>query len=64
VTVTEENLIRVGNHLARSIGHHFGHGCPKISHAVPCTCGASKEQAQALADWSKLMDDIEELYAP
>ena len=61
MTLLEENLIRVGNHLARSVGHHISRNCPKLSPAVPCTCGAANEQALALADWSKLMDDIEEL---
>lgn len=58
MTDREELLIAVGTQLARSIGHRLGYSCPKISPAVPCTCGAARQQAQALADWDKLMDHI------
>jgi hypothetical protein len=60
MTATEEKLIEVGNKLARSIGHRMAHGCPKISPAVPCTCGAGAAQAQALANWDRLMEQIKE----
>jgi hypothetical protein len=60
MTATEEKMIEVGNALARSVGHKLSRGCPKVSPAVPCTCGASAEQAQALGDWCELMDQIKE----
>ena len=60
MTLTEEKLIEVGTALARSIGHRMGRNCPKISPAVPCTCGASSEQARALADWDRLAQQIKE----
>jgi hypothetical protein len=58
VTPTEEKLIEAGNALARAMGHRISRGCPKLSPAVPCTCGASAEQSQALSDWDHLMDAI------
>jgi hypothetical protein len=58
MTATEEKLLEVGNALARSIGHKINRGCPKISPAVPCTCGAAGQQAQALSDWEHLVDQI------
>lgn len=58
LTITEEKLIEVGNALARSIGHTFSARCPKISSAVPCTCGASVQQSQALSDWDHLVQKI------
>lgn len=60
MTATEEKLLELGNNLARAIGHRFGHNCPKMSHAVPCTCGAAAEQAKALADWDALTQQIKE----
>lgn len=54
----ETNLIELGNALARSIGHRMGSHCPKISPAVPCTCGAGADQAKALGDWQHLMADL------
>jgi hypothetical protein len=54
VTNLEEKLIEVGNALARSMGHAMGR-CPKSSPAVPCTCGAGAQQAQALEDWAHLI---------
>ena len=60
VTALEEKLIDVGTALARSIGHRMGRGCPKLSPAIPCTCGASSAQAQALSDWEHLTDQIKE----
>jgi hypothetical protein len=57
LTMREAELVRVGNALARSIGHVPGR-CPKISPAVPCTCGAGKQQQLALADWDDLVQDI------
>lgn len=60
MTVLEEKLIELGNTLARSIGHRLGMNCPKISSAVPCTCGAAREQAQALAEWDHLIQQIKE----
>ena len=60
MTATEEKLIEVGTALARSIGHRMGRNCPKLSPAVPCTCGAAAEHAQALGDWEHLMDQIKE----
>jgi len=61
MSVTETKLIEVGNALARTIGHRMARGCPKLSPAVPCTCGAAQEQAQALSDWEHLIDSIKEL---
>ena len=58
MTALEEKLIEVGNALARSIGHRLGRNCPKLSPAVPCTCGAAGEQAKALADWDRLAQQI------
>jgi hypothetical protein len=60
LTDREEKLVELGNAMARSIGHKIARGCPKLSPSVPCTCGASKEQAQALGDWLNLMDCIKE----
>ena len=60
LTPTEEKLIEVGTALARAIGHRMVRGCPKLSPAIPCTCGAAAEQAQALSDWDRLMDTIKE----
>ena len=56
-----EDLIRIGNALARSIGHNPEGRihCPKLSPAVPCTCGASAEQAKALDEWIRLVNEIE-----
>ena len=64
-TPIEIELIKAGTALARSVGHdpqnNGGpvHGCPKMSRAVPCTCGAAEQQAKALDDWQHLMVDIE-----
>jgi hypothetical protein len=60
LTPTEEKLIETGSALARAIGHRMGRGCPKLSPAVPCTCGASAEQSQALSDWLHLVEQIKE----
>ena len=60
LSATETKLIETGSALARAIGHRIGRGCPKLSPAVPCTCGASAEQAKALGDWCELMDAIKE----
>lgn len=60
MTAAEEKLIEVGSALARSIGHRMGHNCPKISPAVPCTCGAGAQQDKALAAWDALMQQIKE----
>lgn len=60
MTVIEEKLIEIGNNLARSIGHRLGGNCPKVSRAVPCTCGAALQQADALADWDQLIQQIKE----
>lgn len=59
MTPTEAKLIDAGNALARSIGHKIGAHCPKVSPAVPCTCGAGIEQAQALGDWAQLTESIQ-----
>lgn len=61
MTETEAKLLEVGTALARSIGHKISRGCPKLSPAVPCTCGAAQEQAKALDDWEHLIDVIEGL---
>ena len=53
---TEKKLIDAGNALARSLGHNMH--CPKASHAVPCVCCAGSQQAPALIDWERLMDEI------
>ena len=58
MTTIEQKLLEVGNALARSIGHRMGRGCPKISPAVPCTCGAKDQQAQALDAWDKLAQEV------
>lgn len=60
MTALEEKLIETGAALARSIGHRMGYNCPKISPAVPCTCGAGAEQGRALAAWDALMQQIKE----
>jgi hypothetical protein len=60
MTATEEKLLELGNALARSIGHSMNRGCPKAHPSVPCTCGAGARQAQALADWEHLVDQIKE----
>ena len=52
----EIKLIEAGNALARSIGHRMR--CPKISPAVPCTCGEELKQAQARSDWEHLVEAI------
>jgi hypothetical protein len=62
VTIVETKLIEAGNALARSIGHRMGYNCPKISPAVPCTCGAGLQQAKALSDWDHLVRSIKEFY--
>ena len=54
MTVTEEKLIDVGNTLARALGHVPG--CPKVSPAIPCTCGEGAKQAKALDDWKHLVE--------
>lgn len=58
MTDLEAKLIEVGTVLARAMGHRLARGCPKTSPAVPCTCGAAAQQAQALSDWDHLMDQI------
>lgn len=60
MTNLEEKLIELGNKMARAMGHRTGHSCPKISPAVPCTCGAGLEQVQALADWDRLIQQVKE----
>lgn len=60
MTATEEKLLEVGNMLARSVGHRIARGCPKVSSAVPCTCGAAQAQAGALDAWDKLVQQIKE----
>ncbi len=60
MTALEEKLLETGNALARSVGHRFARGCPKVSAAVPCTCGAEAEQAKALAEWDRLAEQIRE----
>lgn len=58
MTATETKLIEVGTSLARSIGHRMGVNCPKLSPAVPCTCGAARQQVQALSDWDHLTEQL------
>jgi hypothetical protein len=60
VTLLEEKLIELGTALARSLGHNAKFNCPKVSHAVPCTCGAGAQQAKALDDWQHLMAEVKE----
>ena len=60
VTKLEAALIEAGTALARSIGHNPGARCPKMSPAIPCTCGAGAQQAKALDDWQHLVADIKE----
>jgi hypothetical protein len=57
MTETEKKFLDCGNALARALGHQPR--CPKISPAIPCTCGEGLKQAQALSDWYHLMDEIE-----
>jgi hypothetical protein len=59
MTPLETKLIDCGNILARSLGHRLG-GCPKASPAVPCTCGAGPQQAAALVEWQRLMEQVKE----
>lgn len=47
--VNLEEVIKLGDALARSVGHNPG--CPKLSPAVPCVCAATRQQAKALDDW-------------
>lgn len=47
-----DTIIAAGNALARSLGHATS--CPKASPAIPCTCRACRQQAQALDDWRHL----------
>jgi hypothetical protein len=60
LTSREEKLIELGTALARSIGHDPKYRCPKISPAVPCTCGAGVQQAKALDDWQHFMQEVKE----
>jgi hypothetical protein len=60
MTNTEEKLLELGNNLARALGHRLAYPCPKVSPAVPCTCGAGAQQAKALEDWAHLLDQIKE----
>lgn len=55
MTPTDQKLIDAGIALARSLGHNMH--CPKVSHAIPCNCGAGGQQAQALLEWERLMDE-------
>ena len=57
MTQTEVELIRVGNALARSVGH--AQGCPKLAPGMPCLCHAAREQAGALDNWLHLVREIE-----
>lgn len=62
MTQLEAMLIERGNAMARSIGHASVNGnafhCPKLSPAVPCTCGAGKQQAKALDDWQHVVAEV------
>lgn len=60
MTKLEEQLIASGNALARSIGHTYSARCPKVSAAVPCTCGAAAQQAPAVTDWNRLVQSLKE----
>ena len=60
MTIVEEKLIEVGNVMARSIGHRLSAHCPKVSPAVPCTCGEAVKQSHALSDWDHLVESIKE----
>lgn len=55
---TLDRILAAGDALARSIGHIPG--CPKVSPAVPCTCGAKSQQAAALDEWLQLRKQISE----
>ena len=55
-TPLEKRLIEAGNTLARSLGHKPG--CPKLSPAVPCSCAAVRQQAEAMDDWQHLIRDL------
>lgn len=57
-----QKAILLGNKLARAIGHSPEVGasgqCPKLSRAVPCTCGAGMQQAMALDDWTHFVSEM------
>jgi hypothetical protein len=59
VVATESKLIKLGNALARAMGH--AQSCPKHHPSIPCQCGAGAQQAEALANWEALMDQIKYL---
>lgn len=60
MTPNETKLIALGNALARSIGHDPTFRCPKVSPAVPCTCGAGFQQAMALDEWIRAAKQLKE----
>ena len=63
VTEREAKLVELGTALARSLGHkpvqQNAYGCPKASPAVPCICGAGREQAKALDDWQHFVKTLD-----
>lgn len=56
--VTFDELVKLGNALARAIGHTPG--CPKLSPAIPCICDAGRQQAKALDEWLQAVKEIKE----
>jgi hypothetical protein len=56
MTAREETLIVVGSELVRVLGHKMG--CPKIAPSIPCSCGAGREQSQAINNWVHLIQQI------
>jgi hypothetical protein len=63
VTPEESKLIELGTALARSVGHLAVNGnayhCPKVSSAIPCTCGAGRQQAEALDNWMHFIQELD-----
>jgi hypothetical protein len=55
-----EQLIRISENLARSLGHKIG--CAKAS--VPCNCRCSATQATALDEYQKWKMDHRERNIP
>jgi hypothetical protein len=58
LTEREEKLIEFGNAVVAACGHKIG--CYKLSPAIPCNCGLPLHQAQAVANWRELLDQIKE----
>lgn len=55
MTKLEYKLIEIGTALERSLGHEFAK-CPKVSPAVPCTCGQREQLLAAVRDWDWVLE--------